>query len=67
MFHRTHLLPKFPRCVYSRVVLGLVVGEVLVLPPIGWHRVERGGGECEGVSVGVKTMREMQADASGGI
>ena len=46
MFHRTHLLPKFPRCVYSRVVLGLVVGEVLVLSPtrvasrrMRWRRV----------------------------
>ena len=60
-------MPKFPRCVYSRVVSSLVVWEVLVLSPTERHRAGCGGGECEGVSVGARTMREVQADASGGI
>ena len=60
-------MPKFPRCVYSRVVLGLVVWEVLVLSPTEWHRAGCGGGGCEDVLVGVKTMIGVQVDASGGI
>ena len=57
----------FPRRVYFRVVLGLIVEEVLVLSPTEWHRVVCGGDVCEGVSVGVKTMIEVQVDANGGI
>ena len=60
-------MPKFPRCVYSRVVLGLAVWEVLVLSPTEWHRAGCDGDECEDVSVVARTMIGVQADASGGI
>ena len=59
-------MPKLPSCVHFRVVLSLVVGGLLVLSSTRRHRAECGGGEYEGASVGVKTTREMQADASGG-
>ena len=60
-------MPKFPMCVYSRVVLGSAVREVLVLFPTEWHRAGCDGDECADVSVVVRTMKGVQADASGGI
>ena len=60
-------MPMFPRYVYFRVTLSLVVEEELVLFPIGLHLVECSGGAHENLFVGVRAMREMKAYANGGI
>ena len=57
----------FPRYVYFRVVLSLVVGEEPVLFPIGVHLIECSGGAHGNLFVGVRPMRERKAYANGGI
>jgi len=60
-------VPKFPRCVYFRIVSDSAVWGVLVLFPTEWHRAGCDGDECADVSVVARTMIGVQAGASGGI